>query len=250
MSDIEQRLSELERRLSTIESLVGASPAPVSASPSPSTTAKPTTPILTKIQPGQSNQSSKPERIDSKARQSSIEADRSWSVTNILGWGGMTAIVWAAAYMVRLAIDSGWLTPTLQVFSVILIAVCLIGAGLRLRESNHEYAGLLPAAGIVILFLSVYGAHLLLSIDLRDDRRRGHNIRVHCFPVVVLDIPKSPLRIICCRWLLLCTFHATGTRKRHNGSCDLLFCLESYCFAPFQFGSGTDRSICLHYIWG
>ncbi|HUL81626.1 MAG TPA: DUF2339 domain-containing protein, partial [Gammaproteobacteria bacterium] len=36
----------------------------------------------------------------------------------------------------------------------------LIGAGLALRGVNRAYAGLLPAAGIVVLFLSVYGAHL------------------------------------------------------------------------------------------
>ena len=38
--------------------------------------------------------------------------------------------------------------------------LALIGAGLALRGVNRAYAGLLPAAGIVVLFLSVYGAHL------------------------------------------------------------------------------------------
>src|SRR5262245_27954247 len=35
--------------------------------------------------------------------------------TSILGWGGALALVMAAAYLIRLAIDTGWLTPLRQV---------------------------------------------------------------------------------------------------------------------------------------
>ena len=36
----------------------------------------------------------------------------------------------------------------------------LIGSGFALRKNDREYAGLLPAAGIAVLFLAVYGGHL------------------------------------------------------------------------------------------
>jgi uncharacterized membrane protein len=80
--------------------------------------------------------------------------------TSILGWGGAIALVLAAAYLIRLAIDTGWLTPLRQVGLAALAGLALIGAGLALRGVNRAYAGLLPAAGIVVLFLSVYGGHL------------------------------------------------------------------------------------------
>jgi uncharacterized membrane protein len=81
------------------------------------------------------------------------------SVTNILGWTGATALVLAAVYLIRLAIDSGWLTPTRQLALAVLGGFILVGLGLSLRKSNREYAGLLPAGGIVIFFMSIYGAH-------------------------------------------------------------------------------------------
>jgi uncharacterized membrane protein len=70
------------------------------------------------------------------------------------------AMVLAAAYLIRLAIDSGWLTPVRQIGAAVTIAIGLIVAGIALREADRRYAGLLPAAGIAILYLSIYAAHL------------------------------------------------------------------------------------------
>ena len=86
------------------------------------------------------------------------------TVTNILGWGGAIALILAASYLVRLAIDSGWLTPERQIFASFMLGLSLIGSGFYLKKSNPSYAGLLPAAGIVILFISTYGAHLYYSL--------------------------------------------------------------------------------------
>jgi uncharacterized membrane protein len=81
-------------------------------------------------------------------------------VTQILGWSGAAALVLAAVYFIRLAIDSGWLTPERQVGLAALSGVGLIWIGLALRKANRSYASLLPAAGIVILFATVFGAHI------------------------------------------------------------------------------------------
>ncbi|HEX4389781.1 MAG TPA: DUF2339 domain-containing protein [Steroidobacteraceae bacterium] len=85
-------------------------------------------------------------------------------VTNALGWGGAVALVLAAAYFIRLGIDAGWLTPAVQVGSAAVFGSVLIGVGFGFRASDRRYAALLPAAGVAILFLSIYGAHLLYHL--------------------------------------------------------------------------------------
>jgi uncharacterized membrane protein len=82
------------------------------------------------------------------------------AVTSILGWGGALAFLLAAAYVIRLGIDSGWLTPVVQVAAVVAGGIVLIGAGFGLRGSWERYAGYLPACGVVMLFLAIYGANL------------------------------------------------------------------------------------------
>jgi uncharacterized membrane protein len=82
------------------------------------------------------------------------------AVTQILGWSGAAALVLAAIYFIRLAVDAGWLTPERQVGLAALCGVGMICVGLVLRKANRTYASLLPAAGIVILFAAVFGAHL------------------------------------------------------------------------------------------
>jgi uncharacterized membrane protein len=86
------------------------------------------------------------------------------SITSLMGWGGATALVMAAAYLIRLAVDSGWLTPERQVGLAITGGIALIAAGLMLRHVNRQYASLLPAGGIVTLFLASYGAHMYYGL--------------------------------------------------------------------------------------
>jgi uncharacterized membrane protein len=81
-------------------------------------------------------------------------------VGNVLGWGGALALVLAASYLIRLAIDSGWLTPIRQITFATIFGLLLIASGFALRRNYRDYAGLLPAAGIAVLFLAIYGGHL------------------------------------------------------------------------------------------
>ena len=82
------------------------------------------------------------------------------SVTQIMGWTGATLLVLAAAYLIRLVYDAGWLTPPRQLGLAMLGGLGLIGAGLKLRRLDSNYASLLPAGGLVVFFLAIYGAHL------------------------------------------------------------------------------------------
>jgi uncharacterized membrane protein len=128
--DVELRLSRIEDRLAALEG--GRVPQP--ASPKPATP-KPAAP-----------------------------ASEGTSIATVLGWGGVFALVLAAAYLIRLAVDAGWLTPLRQVALAGIAGLGLIGAGFALRASSPRYASLLPAGGVAVLFLTVYGAHLYHGI--------------------------------------------------------------------------------------
>ena len=150
----EDRLSQIEARLAAIElylrKSVTVAPAPGDpqgiTNPVPVASAPLSAAAAAKVlQPRQSPQDHKPEA--------------SSSVTNILGWAGATALVLASVYLVVMAIDAGWLTPVRQLMLAMLGGFVCIGIGLILRSKDMHYASLLPAAGIVVLFLSVYGAH-------------------------------------------------------------------------------------------
>jgi len=57
--------------------------------------------------------------------------------TQLLGWGGATALVLAASYIIKPALSSGWLTPERQLGMAVLGAVFMIGVGQGLRELDR-----------------------------------------------------------------------------------------------------------------
>lgn len=183
--DVEERLAVVEKRLAQIEGRLDVrfvwpessrtmspepGPSPVRARqiqpppvpPQPSRQERaavtPSAAVRSAV-PGQSA----PARAAS-ARNQAVVAGSSSFATSILGWGGAAAFVMAAAYLIRLGIDSGWLTPLVQVAAAVAGGLLLMVAGFRLRDSNPRYAGYLPACGIVILFLAIYGAHLFYGL--------------------------------------------------------------------------------------
>jgi uncharacterized membrane protein len=137
--EIEKRFQGIEQRLAFIESLIPPDAKPV---PRPAPAAQPAAPAA-------------PPRA---------MGDSPSLVTSILGWGGAVALVLAAAYLIRLAVESGWLTPLRQVAFAALFGLVLIATGFVLRAVNRQYAGLLPAGGVAVLFLSIYGAHLFYGL--------------------------------------------------------------------------------------
>ncbi len=149
----EDRLAQIESRLSAIERFIRLSaPQPTSMNTPPHVATVP--PVVADVTQASPAAFSRP--LVNKPNDSGRDG---FSVTNILGWAGATALVLASVYLVVLAIDAGWLTPVRQVLLSMLGGVMCIGIGILLREKDMHYASLLPAAGIVIMFMSLYGAH-------------------------------------------------------------------------------------------
>ncbi|MDQ1315585.1 MAG: hypothetical protein QG662_1694 [Pseudomonadota bacterium] len=151
MKNIEERLAQVEARLDRMERLLSPIPATSVAEAD-----KPAEPVAEARKPA----SPPPAQALKRSDPVYASAGGSLSVTRILGWTGATALVLAVAYLIRLALDAGWLTPERQLGLAVLSGFALIGAGLKLRAADREYASLLPAGGLVVLFLAIYGAHL------------------------------------------------------------------------------------------
>jgi hypothetical protein len=90
------------------------------------------------------------------------------SSVNWLGAISVICFVLAAAFIIKLAVDSGWLTPARQIGLAAVMGIALIGAGLRLMRFDRGYASLLPGAGIIILYLTAVAArsyHHLIGFE-------------------------------------------------------------------------------------
>jgi len=159
MAGIEQHFANLDKRVRRLEQIIeqhfhetpAIAPA-VSKESAPDGNAGAPAPALPA---GLRSAVSEPRPPVSRARPRNPVA-----ATQVLGWSGAAALVLAAVYFIRLAIDAGWLTPERQVGVAAACGMGLIWLGLALRNANRNYASLLPAAGIVILFAAVFGAHL------------------------------------------------------------------------------------------
>lgn len=136
MNISEERLAGIEKRLDQLEQLLQQPPTPV-----PAVKSEP------KITPPQPTRSSP-----------------TFTITQLLGWTGVAAIVLAAIFLIRLALDAGWLTPWRQIGMALVASAALIGAGLRLRSVDQQYASFLPAGGVVVQFCAIYGAHLYFHL--------------------------------------------------------------------------------------
>ena len=126
MSNGEERFVRIEERLAAIERALRLQ-APRDPRPSPPPVVSPSD----TFQPAsQAPKASSP---------SLLQPPPASAATSILGWGGMAAFVLATAYLIRLAMDAGWLTPTRQVGLAAIFGLALIASGFVLQR---RYDGL------------------------------------------------------------------------------------------------------------
>ncbi len=207
--EIEQRIAAIEARLSGIEAhlLRQAPQAPTAARPQLSETSRAARPGVSPALPAQPLKESK-------------------LIGNILGWGGAIALLLAASYLIRLAIDSGWLTPIRQTAFAAVFGMVLIASGFVLRKNDRDYAGLLPAAGVAVLFLTIYGGHLYHH--LLGAQEAG-----------------AAVIIVCAASLWLC--------RAFESDLFALFAVAGSYFAPFLLrdAAGSLTDVAIYYsAWG
>lgn len=132
MSDVYTKLFELEKRIMRLEQGVKSEPTPNA----------PPQPVFT------SPQAAKPTKSEPQT-------------SNLLGFFGAACFIFACILLIKLSIDSGWLTPGRQLLLSTFFGLSLILTAFIPFKNQRRYLSLLPAAGIVILNLTVYGGFFI-----------------------------------------------------------------------------------------
>ena len=156
MQDINKRLDLIEQRLFAIEEKLDLAADPAAAvsepaPPSPEPQRKPEVAVV--------ERPADPPDLDAVR-----PAAKRSSMSSLMAVGAAISFLLAAAYFVLLAIEHGWLTPPRQLMIAAGFGLALIGAGAWLSGRDRLYAAYLPAAGIGILYLTVYAGHLFYNL--------------------------------------------------------------------------------------
>lgn len=152
-NDLENRFSLLEQRLTKIESHLNLSS---------------NNPLKDKVKQDSIDAWADDAKDINEVAHSSIKEDSKVLIDEKpVNWLGIVAIfcfVLAAGFIIKLSIDSGWLTPARQIGLSALLGFSLIGFGIKFLSSDRDYASLLPGAGVIILYMTSLAAHLYYNL--------------------------------------------------------------------------------------
>jgi uncharacterized membrane protein len=104
-----------------------------------------------------------PQQMASKAPHLPSAPGKSFSTT-FLGIVGVLCILLGGAFLIRLAINEGWLTPARQWGAIFITSFGLMGVALYLRKLDQAYAGLLAGAGVVMGYFASYSGTAIFGL--------------------------------------------------------------------------------------
>ena len=149
MSDADDRFGALEARIAAIEAAIeglreqraeGPPPLPAAAQPPP-----PTGPPVVTDRPQAATRPAL--TLDSEV---------------LLKWGGVGLVVLAVGFGVSTAIQRGWIGPLLQLAGALVLALGLIGLGIRLEPVRRAWTHALCSGGVASLFV-IFASDLFLD---------------------------------------------------------------------------------------
>ncbi len=151
---LQQRLDDIERRLGVLEHLArqdqARSPSPLStptpppAAPEGPRLAPPMAPI--------------PVPPTAPKERPPIDVER-W-----LRWAGIALVVLAVAFLLNVAVQRGWLTPTVRVAGGLAVGVVLYVLGITARPRSDAYATALQAGGSTVAFIMLWAAFQVFDL--------------------------------------------------------------------------------------
>ena len=165
-TETEKRLALLEKRLAYLEAKMAVNARPSFPGKASSEASAVMEPLPTSAEAEGKIRVAKivatPKRVAESFSMSETRADVGSS--EILAGVAVLCFILGASYLVKLAMDHGWLDPARRLVLAACMGFSLIGAGFGLRRKDAAYAAFLPAAGAVVLYLAVYGGQLLYGL--------------------------------------------------------------------------------------
>jgi uncharacterized membrane protein len=143
---LQERLSDIERRLDALETgaVRPADATAVVAEPPP---APPLAPEAFQAPPLPPEPARKP-----------LDLER------VFRWSGAVLLVLAATFLLSVALERGWLTPSVRLVGGIGLGLVLAGFGVRARPRSHPFATTLLATGAVITYLMLWAGFELYGL--------------------------------------------------------------------------------------
>jgi Predicted membrane protein (DUF2339) len=168
MLDINERLNNLENRLMEIELKLGITRQAASQPQTePAAKSAPVRGPETTSERPWAELESAPRRAETPSlpqhqatKPVPVQSREPFSTTQLMAWAAGFALLLAAIYFLKLVYDVGWLTPERQLLLASVAGFSLIGIGLFFARIDRNYAAYLPALGLIVLYLTVYTAHL------------------------------------------------------------------------------------------
>ncbi len=143
---LQDRLTDIERRLEVLESVARSSQSTQVASAVATEATPPTAPLLaasTTVPP--------PPPPDAEPRVLDVE--------RLFRWAGGILVVLAAAFLLSVALERGWLTPLVRLAGGLAIGATLMGLGVGLRRRSDGFATTLLTTGAVITYLMLWAGY-------------------------------------------------------------------------------------------
>ncbi|MBT8200914.1 MAG: DUF2339 domain-containing protein [Acidimicrobiia bacterium] len=153
--DLEHELKELRVRVAVLEnevlSLKGSPAAPPLRRPSATQPPLPAPPPVPR--PAASAPKQGTEAIERFKKALSVQTSET-----ILKWAGIGLVLLAVAFAVGLAIERGWITPTMRIIAAGAVSIALFVVGQRIRSTRALFAETLQGASFVAGFFTAFGS--------------------------------------------------------------------------------------------
>lgn len=86
----------------------------------------------------------------------------------LFGIIGAICFVLGSAFLIKLSIDDGWLTPLRQYALSQILSVIFVIVGIWLHGKDHQYSGLIAGTGVVVAFMSAFAGNHYFNVLSRE----------------------------------------------------------------------------------
>jgi len=102
--------------------------------------------------------------VEPPRRPAALLNSEQWIGQRVLLAVGVTALILAAGYLLRLSFDRGWISPMMRCIGGALSGIAVGAIGWRLQSRYRTYGAALVGCGAAIIYLSVWAAARLYGV--------------------------------------------------------------------------------------